>query len=85
MRIVEGRTAGVFVAPELDAIEQVPPGEDPKISCGSPGAATAPQRPGPGALLRKKKKDDGLRRHPLTLQGERRVAVGSLQLWDVLK
>ena len=25
----------VFVAPELDAIEQVPPGEDPKISPGS--------------------------------------------------
>eukprot|EP00913_Durusdinium_trenchii_P035059 g32796.t1 len=32
LRIVEGRTAGVFVAPELDAIEQVAPGEDPKIS-----------------------------------------------------
>ena len=27
----------VFVAPELDAIEQCPPGEDPKISLGNSG------------------------------------------------
>ncbi|CAE7034076.1 unnamed protein product [Symbiodinium sp. CCMP2456] len=41
LKVVEGRTAGVFIAPELDKIEQVPPGEDPKISTGEASANIA--------------------------------------------
>lgn len=43
----------VFVAPELDAIEQCPPGEDPKISLGNSGVLTFEKRCRKGKLVEK--------------------------------
>lgn len=69
LRIVEGRTAGVFVAPELDAIEQVAPGEDPKISRSKmPKKLPVFEKAQNKAAMGKKKKEDGLRHLAMTPQ-----------------
>jgi len=61
LKVVEGRTAGVFIAPELDKIEQVPPGEDPKISRAKmPRRLPLFEKQQQKVLAGKKKKDDML-------------------------
>lgn len=81
LRIVEGRTAGVFVAPELDAIEQVPPGEDPKISRSKmPKKLPVFEKAQTKMALGKKKKEDTLRMLAMTPQGDDQLTKGPLDM-----
>jgi len=59
LSVADGRTAGVFIASQLDDIEQVPPGEDPKISRSKmPRKLPLFEKQQQKVLSGKKKRDD---------------------------